>query len=679
MYAKLAWRNIRRSLRDYSIYFLTLVFAVAIFYVFNSLADQPAFLALKGSPRRLAEAAVEAMQWLTVIMTGVVALLVLYANRAIIKKRNRELGTYLLLGMEQGRLSILLLAEITVIGMAALLVGQVGGLFLSQFFALVVNRVFAAGPTEHPFVFSPVAALRTLICYGLTFLLVGLWQAAAVYRQRLIDLIIGARKNEEIRLRSRSLSLVAGVMSTLGLGLAYWLSDRVSRAANPSPLDPRIWIGCLLGVLSTYLLFAALAGLLARVRRRQRGWLARGLNLFLYRQVTNKINTHATLLATITLMLTFTICAMSFGLALGQGLANRADKEAPFDYLLFSSSPTEDFHSVLNLFDQHGVTERRMVRFVTRSSPLVNRTLMLPQDASWFEGRGPDEFLASAQVQILPYSAYGELRAMRGYAAVDLPADGFLIHGSTAQTVPEQRARESFQRFLASGSAVTLAGRLLRPASTQLFTESLGSQLAGSEALLVVPDAVAATLPAQNSYVVLQLNGQAPEGVDQAVMDLTWDSQLRQQKNAVMVATIRAEVVGEGFMMEGTLVFLSFYIGVMFILISATLLALQQVTDAVEHRQRFQVLRKLGADEPMIDGTIARQLGIHFLTPVAVALLHSLVAMIALARVFLTGAGYTTVWPATLVTLGIFALIYGAYYLLSLQSCRALFKEPQPQ
>jgi putative ABC transport system permease protein len=203
----------------------------------------------------------------------------------------------------------------------------------------------------------------------------------------------------------------------------------------------------------------------------------------------------------------------------------------------------------------------------------------------------------------------------------------------------------------------------------------LGNDLTGASAVLVVPDAVAAALPAYQSYLALGVNGPVPEEVDQVLERQTRETQL-QGRGDIMLLVTRAEVMGTAFLIEGMLVFLSFYIGVMFILISATLLALQQVTDAVEHRQRFEILRKLGADESMIGRTIARQLGLYFLTPVVVALLHSVVALLALARLVRVGAGYTTVWPATLVTLGIFGLIYGSYYLLSLQSCRALSKAP---
>lgn len=672
MYAKLTLRNIRRSLRDYGLYFLTLVFAVAIFYVFNSLGDQPAFGALRESTRRMAGGAVEMLETLTLVMTGVVTLLVLYANRVIIKKRSRELGTYLLLGMEQGRLSLLLLAEITVIGMAALLVGQVAGIFLSQFFALLVGRLFGAVSVEPQFVFSASASVRTLVTYGLAFVLVGLWQAASLYRQRLIDLITGVRKNEKIRLRSRWVTLVAGVLSVGSLGYAYYLADQVSRDLGVQPTDPRILCGAVLGVVGTYLLFIALAGLLTAVRQRRRGgWLSRGLNLFLYRQVTNKINTHSTMLATISLMLTFTICAMAFGLGLGRGMRERAEAQLPFDYLLYSSVPNESFAWAYGALEQSGISRERTVQFQVGSTELRGKDLMLDADAAWFNERGGTaEYVAEVHAQILSASVYQRLRALKGYPQIDLPADSYLIHASVEGTEEARRAREAHQHFLTSGRSITVAGLDLRPGSRTLYTEPLGEMLTGSTAVVVVPDEVAAATMGPQ-YLVVEMEGAPSEALDEAMASPP------APQDGFRGSFIRSEVVDQSFVVEGMLLFITGYIGVMFILISATLLALQQVTDAVEHRQRFEVLRKLGADDPMIDGAIAKQVGLYFLTPVAVALVHSMVAMVALARLFELGAGYTTVWSATLVTLAIFVLIYGAYYLLSLASCRTLFKEAQ--
>lgn len=678
MYAKLAWRNMRRSLRDYGIYFMTLVFAVAIFYVFNSIGEQPAYLSLAESKRRMGQATVQMLEWVTTIMTGVVALLVLYANRVIVKKRNRELGTYLLLGMEQGRLSLLLLAEIAVISLAALGVGLAGGVALSQAFALVVNRVFGASPQGHGIIFSASSALRTLLYYGIMFILVGLLQAGAVYKQRLIDLINGVRKNEEIRLRSRPLALTAGLLGAAALGWAYWLSDRVSRTVGLDPTDPRILIGAVLGIAGTYLLFLALAGLLTGIRRKQGGWLSRGLNLFLYRQVTSKINTNAALLATIALMLTFTICAMSAGLGIGALVRMSAERDAPFDYALFSTQPEEEFEEILTLFDQYGVTDRHEVRFQAALAEVMLKELMLPVDAAWFAADVDSYamYVADSPVRVIPFSAYRALRALKGYAPVDLPADAYLLHATDLGGEVETHVRTAFQRFQASGATVTIAGSALRPAAQKVFTEPLGYDLLGGQGLLVVPDAAAASLEPRESYLMMEVGQPVPEALEEAaegVRDAFWSGEYP----GYFGFTSQSRVVGSVYMVEGILVFFSFYTGIMFILISATLLALQQVTDAVEHRQRFEVLRKLGADESMVDGTIARQVGLYFLVPLAVAIVHSVAALLALNRLLTGETGYGGVWSAFLVTMAILAAIYGAYYLLSLQTCRGLFKQQQ--
>ncbi|WP_374712902.1 FtsX-like permease family protein [Symbiobacterium terraclitae] len=676
MYAKLAWRNLRRSLADYGIYFMTLVFAVAIFYVFNSVSDQPAFLSLAESQRRMARGAVETMEWLTTIMTGVVAWLVFYANRVIVRKRSRELGTYMLLGMEQGRLALLLLAEVAAIGAVALGVGLALGVALSQVFGLLVEQVFRAPVDQRGFVYSARAAGWTLILYGAMFLALALWQAAAVYRQRLIELIHGARKNEEIRLRSRPLALTAGLLAAGTLGTAYWLADRVSRTTGLDPTDPRVSLGFLLGVAGTYLLFASLAGLLTVVRRRTGGWLARGLNLFLYRQVTSKINTHAVMLATVALMLTFTICAMSTGLGLGAAIRGGLESDMPFSYMASSSDPDQDYSGLRALLAQHGVADAQVVEFVAGYTGLEGADLMLPDDAERFLSDEEGGYTVYVPVRAMPYSAYGRLRALKGYRDVPATPDGYLLHAADRGHEAAARTHAAWERFVAAGSAVEVVGVALRPAAAEVFSEPLGYQLGGISPVLVVPDPVMAALAPDEErsfsrYLVAELPGQDPPGLAEAAS--AWALEQSQGQVWVHVSS-RAEALGSVYMIEGILVFLSFYAGIMFILISATLLALHQVTDALEHQQRFAVLQKLGVDDAMLNGVIARQVGLYFLTPVLVAFVHSGAALVALNRALTREAGYETVGQAALTTLAIFAAIYGAYYLLSVQSCRSLFR-----
>lgn len=675
MYSKLAWRNVWRSLHDYGIYFLTLVFSVSIFYVFNTLDDQPAFLALHESSRRLAQSAVQIMEWLTVVMTGVVVLLIYFANRVIIRKRNQEFGIYLLLGMEQGHLALLLVYETILIGIAALLIGLLSGVFLSQFFALIINRVLGTELATFPFVFSLTATRKTIVLYGAVFVLLGCWQATDVYRKKLIDLITGSKRNEVMRLRNRALSFGLGLISVVALAFSYYLADQVSRDAGLRPQDPRILVGCLIGLVATYMLFASLAGILTGIRA-YRGWMLRGLNIFLYRQMTSKINSHAAMLATITLMVTIALCAMSAGLGLGQGIGKRADEEAPFDYMFLSGSPTADFSELLDVFERYGVTDFKKVRFTDAATDMKNTSLMLPDDAGYFEQLN-HRYFTEVQIKVIPSSSYSKLRALKNYEPVDIPSDRYLVHTAAPRGELEKSMLEAFQRFLKAGEPVTLAGRTLKPAYSRVFTEPLG-YISGPYATLVVPDSVAQDLPVAFRYMAIQLDKsvKAPAELDETLTKIVLGSMTDNPGNHYN-GIIRAERVGSAFMMEGMLVFLSFYLGIMFFLISAALLALHQISDFVEHRLRFEVLRILGADDLMIDLTIVRQIGLYFLTPVVLALLHTGVAMVSLDRLFKISAGYTTVWPATMVTASTFAAVYVIYYYLTLQSCRSLFKRPQ--
>jgi len=675
MYAKLTWRNLRRSLADYGIYFMTLVFAVAIFYVSNSVTEQPAFLSLSESQRRMARSAVEGMEWVSTIMTGVVALLVLYANRVIVRKRSRELGTYLLLGMDQGHLAALLLAETSAIGLAALGVGMVTGVLTSQAFGLLVERAFHVMAPQRDFVFSARAALATLVLYGVVFLAVAIWQAASIYRQRLIELIHEARKNEEIRVRSRPLAALAGLLSAMTLVTAYGLADWVSRSDWLDPTDPRIPLGVALGIAGTYLLFAALAGLLTGVRRRAGGWLARGLNLFLYRQVTSKINTHAAMLATIALMLTFTVCAMSTGLSLGAIVRRDAEERAPFSYMVTASDPEQDLSGLWALFAAHGVADAQMVEFVTVDAGLRGADLMLPDDAERFMADEEFDWAAWASVSVMPYSAYRSLRAFKGYPEVPFAEGGYLVHAADSDPAVAAGAA-AWTRALIAGQPLELAGVTLRPAAPQVFSESMGYQFGGYGAMLVVPDEVVARLLADladrsQRYLVAEVPGEEPDRLAEAVGN--WVSARIREEGWISLSS-RTETMAETYVVEAVFIFFSFYVGIMFILISATLLALQQVTDAVEHRQRYAILQNLGADDAMMDLTIARQVGLYFLTPLLVALLHSAMALTALNRALSGETGYQVVGPASLPTLGVFALIYGAYYLLSVQNCRLLYR-----
>ena len=108
---KLIIKNVHKNLRDYLIYFLTLMLAVSLLYAFNSISDQPAFSEMSMTRALLYEQLDKMISVLSVVISLVLAFLIIYANQFLLKRRKKELGIYMMLGMKKGRISRIFAGE----------------------------------------------------------------------------------------------------------------------------------------------------------------------------------------------------------------------------------------------------------------------------------------------------------------------------------------------------------------------------------------------------------------------------------------------------------------------------------------------------------------------------------------------------------------------------------------
>ena len=153
MLFKLALKNIRKSIKDYSIYFFTLVIGVIIFYIFNALDTQTAMLDVSSSTREIIRLMTTFLSGVSVFVAVVLGALIIYASNFLIKRRKKEFGIYLTLGMSKRKMSAILLAETILVGIISLGIGLLAGIILSQFMSIVVANIFEADMSEFRFVF----------------------------------------------------------------------------------------------------------------------------------------------------------------------------------------------------------------------------------------------------------------------------------------------------------------------------------------------------------------------------------------------------------------------------------------------------------------------------------------------------------------------------------------------
>ena len=189
----------KKSFKDYAIYFLTLVLGVAIFYMFNSLDSQQAMLEVSQSTRDMIQLMISMLGMVSVFIAIILGFLIVYANNFLINRRKREFGIYMTLGMGRRQISQIILIETILVGIISLIVGIFIGVFGSQFMSILVAKLFEADMSEFTFVFSKDACIKTCIYFAVMYLAVMIFSTFTISRYKLINLLTAVRKNEKVK------------------------------------------------------------------------------------------------------------------------------------------------------------------------------------------------------------------------------------------------------------------------------------------------------------------------------------------------------------------------------------------------------------------------------------------------------------------------------------------------
>ena len=587
MFSKLAVKNVGRSFRDYGVYFLTVAFGVCLFYVFNALETQAVIRYLARHPRSDVVGAIQRLIGvLSVFVWFVLAFLILYASRFLARRRAREMGTYLLLGMERWQVARLLLAETAVTALIALGVGLALGVALSQALSVFTAGLFAVPMTFFAFSVSLPALGKTVLAFAAIFLLVMLYHALSVSRRKLIALIQAERTNQELRVRNlgASVALFLAGCALLGVAYAMLLTRGLLR------VDALFWVMLGLGSLGTLLFFRGLSGFLLRLCQSSKRLYYKNLNLFILRQFNASINTTYRSMTVICLMLLLAIGITATSVGLNNTVEQMAREAQPQDVELIA----------------------------------------------WPEEEGDDLDLPA----VLMTRGFDLSRRCARWAAFPMYED------------EEGRPcllQKDYQAYVDAWGE-TQAGA---------FLESWGAR---------VLDGDGGTLVVQRWYFLADYAGDSQEAEDaflQAVTDIpaTGGYQYSTRLSTWM------DLVGTKVLV----LFIGLYLGVVFLVASAAVLALQQLSQAADSARRYRVLSRLGVSEKMRDRSVDIQVFLAFFLPLALALIHAVVGMTA-ANAVIAEVGRVDAAASSAVTALLLVAVYGGYFLATCWGSRRLLR-----
>lgn len=599
---KLALRNVRRSIRDYAVYFLTLTFGVCLFYTFNSLGDQSVmvFLGTNGAP--IVEGIFMLMSVFSAFVAVVLAGLVLYANQFLMKRRKRELGTYFLLGMSTGKVSRLMVFETLLIGFAALGAGILLGALASWALDKLTVAMFLATPGNlFSFSLSLRAVGKTVLYFGGIFLVVTLFTGVSVSRSRLIDLIRSGRANEEIAQRPLGLSVALFLLGCVALGTAYAIL--LIRGLLCIDLLWFIMLG--LGTLGTFLIFRSLSGFLLRMTRGHAGYY-KGLNMFVLRQWSGKVHTNCLSNTVISILLLLAIGVTACSVGLNDTITTSVGDQTPYDLtvLNYGREGAYEEADIPALFRAIGMdTEKHFASVESVTVYYNDETVTGFPEAGFYAALG--------------LSRYNELMANRG-----LPG---LAQGEVPLRTPNA---------IVNGPA--------------------------ADGVVVVPDEMTARLRLRRQMVNINYAGNVSQVDDLVRMSLDKAEDFTGGLDIMMNYKLDNyyDLMGSKILV----LYMGLYLGLVFLLTAAAILALQQLSQAADNAQRYELLSKLGAPEGMRRGALIRQVALAFLLPLVLGVIHAFVGMTA-ANEVIAVAGKVDSVHSSLLTAGFLLIIYGGYFL----------------
>ena len=725
MLFKLSFRNITRSVKDYAIYFFTLVLGVTLFYVFNSVGSQAAVLELNNAKKLIVELLSKILSGMSILVVAILGALIIYASRFLIKRRNKEFAIYLTLGMSKRKISRLLFFETLMIGIISLAVGLLVGIGASQLISILIGRLFEADMSKFQFVFSEKAFFDTILYFGLIYLVVIVFNTIIVGRLKIIDLLHGSKKSEKAFLKNPLLRAIVFVLSSFGLSYAYWwvTNDKVSMMDRINNL---LW-PVAIGVITTFLLFWSFSGLIMEVLTRSKRFYYRGLNSFIFRQVSSKINTAVVSMSLISLLLFLTISILSLCFSINESMKKELAYNTPVDAFIeltdynavfgpnrpgygpSASSSDQDWN--LQIKESQRYMQKSIYQRLTEKDEEIaksikehlevnvyaDHTLTFKQtiQAEYLTGL-VGEFMSKTAVPILRVSDYNKIAKLYHREEISLADNQYQM---LADYKPMS---DSIDKSLASGFQINYRGQTLSPvAKKHLEGFVTSSGMKSNTGILIVPDKIATDQAIGSRVLLVNYNTSADHTAQQIDNDIrrvydlgnlsievhTTDEALQKTKEKSKAEEQRPSGVSFSYMtkiliytssigLQAIATFVGFYLGIIFLISSAAILALKQLSESSDNIEKYAALRRLGASNKMLNRALFIQIAIFFVFPLLLGILHSVFG-IKFASSIIEVFGSGGLLASIPITASMLILIYGGYFLLTYLSSKRIISEKQ--
>ncbi|WP_131080221.1 FtsX-like permease family protein [Clostridioides difficile] len=665
-FKQLALNNVKKSLKNDLIYFITLVFGVIILYTFNSLDNDIAIL----SNNALLSSSISFVRGIVSIFSILVciifAFLIIYANNYLMKQRKKEFGIYSILGMDRRDINKLMFREMMIIGIFSLIIGIVFGVFISKGLSIFALKML--GISSSGFSFSILTTIKTIVFFGIVLLLVNKFNKKTIKKYKLIDLLNANKKNEVSVAKGKKSNLILFFLSIVSIVLAYIIPLKMK-------ISTFVLCICLILILvGIYLFFMSVSDFIMLKIKKHRFIYYKNLNPFTVSQISSQIKTMSMSITMICMLLFSSLIVIPFGISFGTYLIDDLQEATPYDVTLsklfmngdniveYSTKKSDINSKIPSLKDELIANDFPLISFSKSTSDLrIYNLKNISQYDFITNDKDKTIKLKDNKLHIVSISDYNSTRKQSGLKEINLKDNEFAINCAS------ENYRQFYEKYIKSQpqNYITLNGVKLKLNQTSLYTNSYNTNTVPLDlGTIIVPDAVIKDL----NPIMITLNIDYKErssNLENKFMDSYYKFEEKIDNSEDYSILYKSVIDGEKRALNTSFSFVAIYIGIILLISAGAILALQQLIESTVNKERFKLLSKLGVNKKDMKKAIFIQISILFAVPLILALINALFISKVLF-VIMPFIAETGVITNMLLTLGLIIIVYGIYFIASL-------------
>ena len=661
IFSRLAKQNIRNNKSTYIPYMITCIFCIAMIYMMEFLRDCPT----------LDQAVRQADEVRMIVFTGEIVveifciIFLIYSNSFLMKRRQKEIGLYNILGLERNHIGIVMFLETIITSIGSLAGGIATGIIGSKLALLLLLKLLHI-PSVLGFYISVKGIFTCLFMFGIVFLMILFLNLAKIHLSRPVELLRGNNIGEKEPAAKWLMALIGFIC----LGAGYYLAVTTE---SPIKAITIFLLAVILVMAGTYLLFTAGSIVILKFLRRRKSFYYRTGNFISISGMLYRMKQNAIGLASICILSTGVLLMISMTVSIYFGMNDIMLNRYPYDVDMSVTSISEDeCQTAIEAFEK-AIADNKVP--VEKSVEEIYLDIVCSKNGDQILIKPANTIRNSDSVLVLSLLNQAEYERLTGISANLNDGEIFAWYPSTVQkdSVTVDETEFTVKKWLdknpltcgedaVSDNAVLVVTdedfKKFDEMRTEMY-KGVSSAPAGEDLTL---------------HLGLDITGSETDKIDfgtpvmEVVKDLKKNGGL--SENSWITSGIRQQEYESYYADNGSLLFIGIFLGSLFLMGTAMIIYYKQISEGYEDQKRFEIMQKVGLSRREVRSSVRRQILMVFFLPLLMAMLHITMAFPMIRRMLLLfGMTNTKLFiGCTAGTVLIFAVVYGLIYLMTARS-----------